>query len=53
MRLSFEFYYLLKNILIKNNIIKYNPPEKVIDNSRVRWTYDYRKEDFDNLNSIP
>ncbi|MAV76979.1 MAG: hypothetical protein CMG02_01315 [Candidatus Marinimicrobia bacterium] len=49
MRLSFEFYYLLKNILIKNNIIKYNPPEKVIDNSRVRWTYDYRKEDFDNL----
>ena len=49
MRLSFEFYYLLKNLLIKNKIIKYNPPKKVINSSRVRWTYDYRKEDFDNL----
>lgn len=49
LRLSSEFLRLLNEQLIEFKIIDYSPPGSVVDNPRARWTYDFRRKDFNNL----
>ncbi len=49
LRLSFELFGLFKQQLINFNIINYTAPKNVLNHSRARWTYDYKKQDFNNM----
>ena len=49
LKLSFQFFELLKKQLINLNIVSYTPPKNILNHPRARWTYDYRKQDFNNM----
>ena len=49
LRLSSQLVNLIQKELIKFNLISYKPPKKIVNHPRARWTYDYRKKDFNGL----
>ena len=49
LRLSVEFFYLIKHKLYQYGFLSYEPPVKIIKNTRSGWTHNYKAENYNNL----
>ena len=49
MRLTFEFYIISKNFLIKKDILEKKPTSLQLNSPRSTWTYRYDKKIYDNI----
>ncbi len=49
LRLSFQFYNLLKNGMINSGLLSYKIPDGIVNNHNSDWTHNYKNKNYNDL----